>query len=70
MQSLYLRRVTLPFTIITAHPPDMQRRSDVSFWSHLGWDFADLIETSSRRHYWYVNETDFLGTLSRRLTGT
>ena len=32
-------------------PPGMRRRSDVSFWSHLGWDVADHIETSSRRRY-------------------
>ena len=51
-------------------PPDMQRRSDISFWSHLGWDVADRIGMSSRRRYWYVNETDLFGTLSRRLTGT
>ena len=48
----------------------MQRRSDISFWSHLGWDVADRIGMSSRRRYWYVNETDLFGTLSRRLTGT
>ena len=51
-------------------PPGMRRRSDVSFWSHLGWDVTDHIETSSRRRYWYVNESDLFGTLSRRLTGT
>ena len=51
-------------------PPGMRRRSDVSFWSHLGWDVADHIETSSRRHYWYVNEMDLFGTLSRRVTDT
>ena len=27
-------------------PPGMRRRSDVSFWSHLGWDITDHIETS------------------------
>ena len=32
-------------------PPGMRRRSDVSFRSHLGWDVADHIETSSRRCY-------------------
>ena len=48
----------------------MGRRSDVSFLSHLGWDVANHIETSSRRRYWYVNESDIFGTLSRRLTGT
>ena len=36
-------------------PPGMQRRSDVPFCSHLGWDIADHIETSSRRHYWYID---------------
>ena len=51
------------------NPPGMRRRSDVSFWSHLGWD-ANLIETPSRRRYWYVNESDLFRTLSRRLTGT
>ena len=51
-------------------PPDMQRRSNVSIWSDLCWEVADNIETSSRRLYWYVNETDFFGTLSGRLTGT
>ena len=52
------------------YPPGMRRRSDVSFWSHLSWDVADHIETSSRRRYWRVNETDLFGTLLRRLTGT
>ena len=33
------------------NPPGMRRRSNVSFWSHLGWDVADHIETSSRRRY-------------------
>ena len=33
------------------YPPSMRRRSDVSFWSHLGWDVADDIETSSRRRF-------------------
>ena len=46
------------------NPPDMRRRSNVSFWSHLGWDVPDHVATSSRRHYWYVNETDLFGTLS------
>ena len=32
-------------------PPGMRRRSDVSFRSHLGWNVADHIETSSRRCY-------------------
>ena len=50
------------------YPPGMRRRSDVSFWSHLDWDVADRIETSSRRRYWYFNVTDLFGTLSRRLT--
>ena len=56
--------------VSTNNPPAMRRRSDVSFWSHLGWDVADHIETSSWRRYWYVNELDLFGTLSRRLTGT
>ena len=54
----------------TLNPPGMRRRSDVSFWSHLSWDVADNIETSSRRRHWYVNETDLFGTLSQRLTST
>ena len=33
------------------NPPDMRRHSNVSFWSHLGWDVLDHVETSSRRHY-------------------
>ena len=33
------------------YPPSMRRRSDVSFWSQLGWDVADDIETSSRRRF-------------------
>ena len=56
--------------LCSSHPAGMQRRSDVSFWSHLGSDVADHIETSSRRRYWYVNESGFFGTLSWRLTGT
>ena len=48
----------------------MRGRSDVSFWSHLSRDIADNIETSSRRGFWYVNETDLFGTLLQRLTGT
>ena len=48
----------------------MRRRSDVSFWSHLSWDVADHIETSSRRRYWHVNEADLFGTLLQHLTGT
>ena len=48
----------------------MRRCSDVSFSSHFGWDIVDHIETSSQRRYWYVNETDLFGTLSRRLIGT
>ena len=48
----------------------MRRCSDVSFWSHFGWDIVDHIETSSQRRYWYVNDTDLFGTLSRRLIGT
>ena len=48
----------------------MRRRSDVSFWSHLGWDIADHVEMSSQRRYWYVIETALFGTLPQRLTGT
>ena len=33
--------------VSTNNQPGMRRRSDVSFWSHLGWDVADHIETSS-----------------------
>ena len=53
-----------------AYPPGMRRRSDVSFWSHLGWDVVDHIETSSRRRYRCVNDSDLFGTLSQYLTGT
>ena len=38
-------------------PLGMRRLKNVSFLSHLGWNVADNIETSSRRRYWYVNET-------------
>ena len=55
---------------IVNYPPSMRGRSDVSFWSHLSRDIADHIETSSRRGFWYVNETDLFVTLLRRLTGT
>ena len=48
----------------------MRRRSDVTFWSYLGWDISDHIETLSRRCYWYVNETNLFETLSRHLNGT
>ena len=57
-------------SVYNYYPPGMRRRSDVSFWSHLGWDVADHIETSSRRRYWYVNERNLFRTLLRPLTGT
>ena len=53
-----------------AHPPGMRHRSDVLFRSHIGRDFADHAETSSRRRNWYVNEMNLFETLQRRLTGT
>ena len=40
------------FTIYKrTNTPDMRRHRDVSFWSHLDWDVADHIETSSRHRY-------------------
>ena len=39
------------------NPPGMQRRSNVSFRSHIGRDVADHAKASSRRLNWYVNET-------------
>ena len=48
----------------------MQRRSNVSFRSHIGRDVADHAKASSRRLNWYVNETDLFETSLRRLTGT
>ena len=39
------------------YPPDMRRRSDVSFRSHIGGEVAYHAETSSWRSNWYVNET-------------
>ena len=53
-----------------SYPPGMQRRSDVSFLPHLGWDVADHIETLSQRHYWYVNETDLFRVLPQRISST
>ena len=47
----------------------MRRRSDVSFRSHIGRDVADHAEILSRRHIWYVNETDLFETSLRRLIG-
>ena len=58
------------WSTFTSNPPGTQRRRDISFWYHLGWDIMDHTETLSQRHCWYVNETDYFGTLSRRLTGT
>ena len=46
-----LKRRAASDKVLRDNPPSMRRRSDVSFWSHLGWDVADHIETSSRRRY-------------------
>ena len=51
-------------------PPGMQRRSDVSVRSRIGWDIADQAEMSSQRCNRYVNETDLFETSMRHLTGT
>ena len=50
------------------YPKGMRRRSDISFWSRIGQEVADHVETSSRRHNWYVNEMDLFETLLRCLT--
>ena len=54
----------------TSFPPDMRRRSDVSFKSHIGRDVADHVKTSSRRLNWYVNVTDLFEMPLGLLTGT
>ena len=52
------------------NPPNMRRRSELSFRYHIGRDVADHAKTSWRRRNWYVNETDLFETSLRRLTGT
>ena len=52
-----------------ANPPGIQRRSNVSFRSHIGRDVTNHAETSSRGRNWYVIETDLLETSLGRLIG-
>ena len=52
-----------------ANPPRIQRRSNVSFRSHIGQDVTNHAETSSRGRNWYVIETDLLETSLGRLIG-
>ena len=57
--------------VLIINPPGMRRRSDASFRSHIGRDFADQAETSSRqRRDWHMNETDLFKTSLWRLTRT
>ena len=48
----------------------MQRRSDVLFSSHIGWDVVNHAETSSRRRNRYVNEMDLFETSFQHLIDT
>ena len=59
----------LVVNVLNYIPPGMWHCKDVSFKSHIGWDVPDHAETSSRRHNWYVNETDLFETSLRRLIG-
>ena len=43
-------------------PLGMQRRSDISFRSHIDRDVADHAETSSRCRNGYISETDLFET--------
>ena len=51
------------------YPPNMRRRSNVSVRYHISQNVANHAETSSRRLFRYVNETDLFET-SLRLIGT
>ena len=55
--------------MLSSYPPGMRDRSDFSFRSHIGRGVTDHVETSSRRHNWYVNETDLFRAYLRRLIG-
>ena len=48
----------------------MRCRSDVIFRSQIGQDVTDHAEASSRRHNWYMNETDLFEMSLQRLIGT
>ena len=54
----------------THYLPDIRRRIDVSFRSHIGLDIMDHAEMSWQRRNWCVNEAGLFDMLLRRLIGT